>query len=115
MRSIGFMTRHSDDSASLLFEKREARKWRGTGNRAVARATIMATIGKGGDTMNEIRISRRAALAGTAASALALSARPARAEGNWKKYAGTKLEGILAKGPRGDNPQKHNKEFTEIG
>src|ERR1043166_9319934 len=61
MRSIGFMTRHSDDSASLLFEKREARKWRGTGNRAVARATIMATIGKGGDTMNEIRISRRAA------------------------------------------------------
>src|SRR5689334_3037035 len=64
--------------------------------------------------MNDIRISRRAALAGTAASALALSARPARADVNWKKYAGTKLEVILAKGPRGDNLQKYIKEFTDL-
>ena len=32
----------------------------------------------------------------------------------WKKYAGTKLEVILAKGPRGDNLQKYIKEFTEL-
>ena len=33
---------------------------------------------------------------------------------NWKKYAGTKLEVILAKGPRGDNLQKNIKEFTDL-
>src|SRR5438270_13697885 len=61
------------------------------------------------------RISRRAMLAGTAAaSALGISARPARAQVNWKKYAGTKLEVILAKGPRGDNLQKYIKEFTDL-
>jgi multiple sugar transport system substrate-binding protein len=59
-------------------------------------------------------ISRRAMLAGTAASAVALSGVPARAEINWKKYAGTKLEVILAKGPRGDNLQKYIKEFTDL-
>src|SRR5438552_555542 len=64
--------------------------------------------------MRDIQISRRAVLAGTAASALGLSARPARAEVNWKKYAGTKLEVILAKGPRGDNLQKYIKEFTDL-
>src|SRR3989440_4435606 len=64
--------------------------------------------------MNDIRISRRAVLAGTAASAVGLSARPARSEVNWKKYAGTKLEVILAKGPRGDNLQKYIKEFTDL-
>ena len=32
----------------------------------------------------------------------------------WKKYAGTKLEVILAKGPRGDNLQKYIKEFTDL-
>ena len=49
-------------------------------------------------------ISRRAVLAGTAAAgAFGLTGFPARAEVNWKKYAGTKLEVILAKGPRGDN------------
>src|SRR4029077_7909765 len=65
-------------------------------------------------TMNDIRISRRAVLAGTAASALGLSTRPARAEVNWKKYAGTKLEVILAKGPRSDNLQKYIKKFTDL-
>ena len=64
--------------------------------------------------MNDIQISRRAVLAGTAASALGLSGVPARAEVNWKKYAGTKLEVILAKGPRGDNLQKYIKEFTDL-
>jgi multiple sugar transport system substrate-binding protein len=59
-------------------------------------------------------ISRRAMLAGTAATALGASALPARAEVNWKKYAGTKLEAILAKGPRGDNFQKYIKEFTDL-
>ena len=60
-------------------------------------------------------ISRRAVLAGTAAAgALGLTGFPARAEVQWKKYAGTKLEVILAKGPRGDNLQKNIKEFTEL-
>ena len=47
--------------------------------------------------MANMRLSRRALLAGTAAAAAGLPAAPARAEVNWKKYAGTKLEAILAK------------------
>jgi hypothetical protein len=58
--------------------------------------------------MKDHRISRRAVLAGSAAaSAYVLTGTPARAEVNWKKYAGTRLEVILAKGPRGDNLQKY--------
>src|SRR5437588_2254176 len=65
--------------------------------------------------MKDHRISRRAVLAGTAAAgALSLTGVPARADVNWKKYAGTKLEVILAKGPSGDNLQKNIKEFTEL-
>src|SRR6185295_5584123 len=65
--------------------------------------------------MTDHLISRRTLLAGTAAAgALSLTGVPARAEVNWKKYAGTKLEVILAKGPRGDNLQKNIKEFTEL-
>jgi multiple sugar transport system substrate-binding protein len=61
------------------------------------------------------RISRRAVLAGTAAAgALGVSGFSAHAQVNWKKYAGTKLEVILAKGPRGDNLQKNIKEFTDL-
>jgi len=59
--------------------------------------------------------TRRSVLAGaTAAGAFGLSGFPARADVNWKKYAGTKLEVILAKGPRGDNLQKNIKEFTDL-
>src|SRR2546423_10854368 len=65
--------------------------------------------------MKNVRISRRAILAGTAAAgAFGISGLPARAEPQWKKYAGTKLEVILAKGPRGDNLQKYIKEFTDL-
>src|SRR5215813_9124935 len=65
--------------------------------------------------MKAHHISRRAVLAGSAAAgALAFTGTPARAEVNWKKYAGTKLEVILAKGPRGDNLQKNIKEFTDL-
>src|SRR6266487_6697410 len=66
--------------------------------------------------MKDYRISRRAVLAGTVATgALGLSKIPARAaEPQWKKYAGTKLEVMLAKGPRGDNLQKYIKEFTDL-
>src|SRR5947207_15675035 len=66
-------------------------------------------------TMKNRLISRRSVLAGTAAAgALSLTGFPARAEVNWKKYAGTKLEVVLAKGPRGDNFQKNIKEFTDL-
>jgi multiple sugar transport system substrate-binding protein len=59
--------------------------------------------------------TRRSVLAGTLATgALGLAGFPARAEPQWKKYAGTKLEVILAKGPRGDNLQKNIKEFTDL-
>src|SRR3984893_7568168 len=66
--------------------------------------------------MRDYRISRRAVLAGSAAAgALAFTDLAARAaEPPWKKSAGTKLEVILAKGPRGDNLQKNIKEFTEL-
>jgi multiple sugar transport system substrate-binding protein len=65
--------------------------------------------------MKNILATRRAVLAGaTAAGAFGLSGFPARAAVNWKKYAGTKLEVILAKGPRGDNLQKNIKEFTDL-
>src|SRR3984893_4556263 len=66
--------------------------------------------------MRDYRISRRAVLAAAAAvGALGFSGLPARAaEPQWKKYAGTKLEVILAKGPRADNLQKYIKEFTDL-
>jgi multiple sugar transport system substrate-binding protein len=65
--------------------------------------------------MKNIFATRRSVLAGAAAAgAFGLSGLPARAEVNWKKYAGTKLEVILAKGPRGDNLQKNIKEFTDL-
>src|SRR5882724_8454891 len=65
--------------------------------------------------MKDTLVSRRAVLAGTAAAgALSLTGFPARAEPQWKKYAGTTLEAILAKGPRGDNFQKYIKEFTDL-
>ena len=65
--------------------------------------------------MVDHKISRRGLLAGTAATGvLGLTGFPARAEIAWKKYSGTKLEVILAKGPRGDNLQKYIKEFTEL-
>ncbi|WP_426610415.1 ABC transporter substrate-binding protein [Bradyrhizobium sp. McL0616] len=65
--------------------------------------------------MADHRISRRSLLAGTAAAGvLGVTGFPARAELAWKKYSGTKLEVILAKGPRGDNLQKYIKEFTEL-
>src|ERR1700743_766802 len=65
--------------------------------------------------MKDHGISRRAVLAGSAAAgALALTGAPARADIQWKKYSGTKLEVILAKGPRGDNLQKNIKEFTAL-
>ena len=66
--------------------------------------------------MDQVRLSRRAVLAGTAAAGAARlsGSTPAYAQVNWKKYAGTKLEVILAKGPRGDNLQKHIKEFTDL-
>jgi multiple sugar transport system substrate-binding protein len=65
--------------------------------------------------MKDTQVSRRAVLAGTAAAgALSFTGLPARAEPQWKKFAGTNLEVILAKGPRGDLVQKNVAEFTEL-
>jgi multiple sugar transport system substrate-binding protein len=66
--------------------------------------------------MFDTKINRRTMLTGTAAvgaSAL-MGAKPAFSQVNWKKYAGTTLEVILAKGPRGDLVQKYAPEFTEL-
>lgn len=65
--------------------------------------------------MKNISISRRSLLAGTAAAgALSLSGFPARADVNWKKYAGTSIEAFLVKSPRGDLLQKYTSEFTDL-
>src|ERR1022692_2031747 len=66
--------------------------------------------------MKQKLVSRRTLLAASAAAgAMGLVGCPAwAADVDWKKYAGTKLEVILAKGPRGDNLQKYIKEFTEL-
>jgi multiple sugar transport system substrate-binding protein len=65
--------------------------------------------------MSSRRISRRTILKGSvAAGVLGLAGRPVFAEPQWGKYAGTKLEVLLAKGPRGDNLQKYIKEFTDL-
>ena len=59
--------------------------------------------------------TRRSLLQGTlAASALSLTGFPARAEPQWKKYAGTTIEANLIKGPRGELLQKYAGEFTEL-
>jgi len=59
--------------------------------------------------------TRRSLLQGTlAAGALSLTGFPARAEPQWKKYAGTTLEANLVKGPRGELLQKYAGEFTEL-
>src|SRR6202035_1789903 len=59
--------------------------------------------------------TRRSLLQGTlAAGALGLSGFPARAEPQWKKYAGTTIEANLIKGPRGELLQKYASEFTDL-
>src|SRR5580692_684971 len=59
--------------------------------------------------------TRRSLLQGTmAASALSLAGFPARAEVQWKKYAGTTIEANLIKGPRGELLQKYASEFTDL-
>src|SRR5882672_1320590 len=65
--------------------------------------------------MADNRLTRRSMLEATlAAGALGLSGLPARAEPQWKKFAGTALEVNLTKGPRGDLLQKYEKEFMEL-
>ncbi|MBN9060973.1 MAG: ABC transporter substrate-binding protein [Rhizobiales bacterium 65-9] len=60
-------------------------------------------------------LSRRSVLAGgAAAGALALSGAPAFSQVNWKKFAGTKIEANLIKGPRGETLAKYHKEFTDL-
>src|ERR1700730_4875012 len=59
--------------------------------------------------------TRRSLLQGTlATAALGLTGFPARAEPQWKKYAGTTIEANLIKGPRGELLQKYASEFTDL-
>src|ERR1700736_5349104 len=59
--------------------------------------------------------TRRSLLQGTlAAGALGLTGFPARADVQWKKYAGTTIEANLIKGPRGELLQKYASEFTDL-
>jgi multiple sugar transport system substrate-binding protein len=59
--------------------------------------------------------TRRSLLQGTlATTALSLTGFPARADVQWKKYAGTTLEANLVKGPRGELLQKYASEFTDL-
>ena len=55
-------------------------------------------------------------MAGTAAlGGLGLAGiRPAFADVNWRKYAGTKIEVNLVKSPRGDSLQQYEKEFEAL-
>jgi multiple sugar transport system substrate-binding protein len=64
-------------------------------------------------SMNFIKPTRRQFLAGSAAlSAASITGmKPAFANVDWKKYAGTTLEVNLIKSPRGDILQKYQKEF----
>jgi multiple sugar transport system substrate-binding protein len=65
--------------------------------------------------MFEDRISRRNVLVGSAAaSALALTGRPVRAEPQWRRFAGTSIEISLTKSPRGEILQKYEHEFTAL-
>jgi multiple sugar transport system substrate-binding protein len=60
--------------------------------------------------------TRRRFLAGTAAlGGLGLAGiRPAFADVDWKKFAGTKIEVNLIKSPRGDTLQQYEKEFEAL-
>ena len=60
--------------------------------------------------------TRRRFMAGTAAlGGLGLAGiRPAAAEVNWRKYAGTKIEVNLIKSPRGDTLQQYEQEFEAL-
>src|SRR5665647_2743143 len=59
--------------------------------------------------------TRRSLLQGAlATTALGLTGFPARADVQWKKYAGTTLEANLIKGPRGELLQKYASEFTDL-
>lgn len=60
-------------------------------------------------------ISRRTLLTEAAAGTFGLiGSTPSFAQVNWKKHAGTSLEVILAKGPRGELVQKYASEFTDL-
>src|SRR5665647_3539353 len=59
--------------------------------------------------------TRRSLLQGAlATTALGLTGFPARADVQWKKYAGTTLEANLIKGPRGELLQKYASEFADL-
>ncbi|MEK1891303.1 MAG: sugar ABC transporter substrate-binding protein, partial [Phyllobacterium sp.] len=67
-------------------------------------------------SMNFLKPTRRQFLAGSAAlgAASITGLKPAFANVDWKRFAGTTLEVNLIKSPRGDILQKYQKEFEEL-
>ena len=67
-------------------------------------------------SMNFVKPTRRQFLAGSAAlgAASITGLKPAFANVDWKKYAGTTLEVNLIKSPRGDILTKYHKEFEDL-
>jgi ABC-type glycerol-3-phosphate transport system substrate-binding protein len=101
--------------AAACYESGKPRPARPSAERVIKIIAVAKTVCTEDNDMAHFGPTRRSLLQGTlAASALGLTGFPARAEPQWKKYAGTKLEVILAKGPRGDNLQKNIKEFTDL-
>ncbi|OQW51059.1 ABC transporter substrate-binding protein [Candidatus Raskinella chloraquaticus] len=64
--------------------------------------------------MTKGSLTRRHVLAGAGAGATMLAIPAAWADVDYKKYAGSKIETNLIKGPRGDLLQKYEKEFTAL-
>ncbi|MTJ82493.1 MAG: sugar ABC transporter substrate-binding protein [Telmatospirillum sp.] len=66
--------------------------------------------------LGNIGLTRRQVLAASAAAAgLGMAGvRPAHAEVNWRKFAGTTLEVNLITSPRGETLQRNQKEFEEL-
>lgn len=64
--------------------------------------------------MMQAKLTRRNLLQGAAAGTTMLAIPAAWANVDYKKYAGSKIEANLIKGPRGDLLQKFEKEFTAL-
>src|SRR6266404_4212890 len=101
--------------AAACYESAQAHPLGGPPNASSKIITASKADCREDNNMAHFGPTRRSLLQGTlAASALSLTGFPARAEPQWKKYAGTTIEANLIKGPRGELLQKYAFEFTEL-